>query len=164
MYSVLVWKDHSVTPGRTYTITQNNDGTITLTPAGKVIQRGTNMSAVNFNNMEEGVLAANISAAEAFRMIKLLQDKAEALEGVILYADLKNTQAYPFNNSKTTVAFGTEDTRTTKDYTLTAEVEEYTGGEVGDIVFSDKMLNGFKVEYTGSATSVRLKIYVQGGR
>jgi hypothetical protein len=38
------------------------------------------------------------------------------------------------------------------------------GGEVGDIVFSDKMLNGFKVAYTGSATSVRLKIYVQGGR
>jgi hypothetical protein len=164
MYSVLLWKDHSVSPGRTYTITQNNDGTITLTPAGKVIQQGTNMSAVNFNNMEEGILAANISTAEAFRMLKLLQNKTDALEGVILYADLKNTQQYPFNNSKTTVAFDTADIRNTKDYTLIAEVEECVGGEVGDIVFSDKMLNGFKVAYTGSATSVRLKIYVQGGR
>ena len=42
-YQILVWKDHAVAPANTYTVTENDDGTITLTPAGKVIQQGTNM-------------------------------------------------------------------------------------------------------------------------
>ena len=34
---------------------------------------------------------------------------------------------------------------------------------VGDVVVYDKQLNGFKIAYTGSAESVSLKCYVQGG-
>lgn len=163
MYSILIWKDHSVTPARTFTVTNNADGTITLTPAGLVLQQGTNQSAVNFNNIEEGVLAANVSAAEALRLIRQLEDKAEALEGVIVEGTLTNSSKYPFNSSKKTLAIPTDSTRYNTDYTVIVEAEP-TGGFGGDIIISDKLVNGFKIEYTGSAASVAVKCYVQGGR
>lgn len=162
-YQILVWKDHAVAPGNTYNVTENDDGTITLTPAGTVIQQGTNMSAVNFNNMEQGIFAANVTAAEAMQIVRLLKDKAEALEGLILTDTLTNSSKYPFNNSKKTIALGNENVRNNKDYTVIVEAEP-TGGFVGDIIISDKMLNGFKIEFTGSATSVAVKCYVQGGK
>lgn len=164
MYKILIWKDHAVTPSNTYKVKENSDGSITLTPTGEVIQQGTNMSAVNFNNLETGVLAANLTALEAIRNIKLLQDNAAALEGFVLTATLTNTQKYPFNNSKKTIALSGANVRYNKDYTVTVEVESYSGGCVGDIVISDKLLNGFKVAHTGSANTVNVKIYVQGGK
>lgn len=81
-YKILVWKDHAVTPGNTYTVKENDDGTITLTPAGKVVQQGTNMSAVNFNNMETGIFAANLAAVEALQLLRLVKDKTDALRGL----------------------------------------------------------------------------------
>lgn len=162
-YGVLIWKDHSVTPDKTFNVTENSDGTITLTPAGRIIQQGTNMSAVNFNNLETGVMAANVSAVEALRLCNLIQDDIKGVTGVILNTTLTNMQSYPFNGSKKTVAFNYADTRRNADYTLYIEVVESSGGCVGDIIVSDKLINGFKIEYTGSAKSVKLKIYVQGG-
>lgn len=162
-YQILVWKDHAVTPGNTYTVTENDDGTITLTPAGKVVQQGTNMSAVNFNNMEAGIFAANVTAAEAMQLIRLLKDKAEALEGVVLEATLTNSKKYPFNDSVKTIALGNANVRNNKDYTVIVEAQA-ADGFVGDIVISDKMLNGFKIAFTGSASSVSVKCYVQGGK
>lgn len=162
-YNILLWKDHAVTPDKTYKVIENSDGTITLTPAGKIIQQGTNMSAVNFNNLETGVFAANIAAAEAMQLLRLLKDKSEALEGVIIEATLKNSKKYPFNDSVKTLALGSANLRNNKDYTVIVEAEA-ADGFVGDIVISDKMLNGFKVAFTGSANSVNIKCYVQGGK
>lgn len=45
---------------------------------------------------------------------------------------------------------------------MTAEVVTPVDN-VGDIIVYDKQVNGFKVKYTGSAASVDLKLYVQGG-
>ena len=152
MYSVLFWKDHAVTPDKTFTVRENGDGTITLIPAGKIIQQGTNMSAFNFNNMEQGILAANITGIEALR-----------LEGQIIEATLTNSRKYPFNDSGATLPLDDSNPRNNKDYTITVEAEA-ADGFVGDIVISDKMLNGFKIAYTGSASSVKVKCYVQGGK
>lgn len=163
MYQILMWKDHAVTPDKTYNVIENGDGTITLKPAGKVIQQGTNMSAVNFNNMEMGIFAANMTAAEAMQLIRLLKDKTEALEGLVIEANLTNSKKYPFNDSVKTIALGNENVRYNKDYTVICEAEA-VDGFVGDINITDKMLNGFKVAYTGSASSVKIKCYVQGGR
>lgn len=121
------------------------------------------MSAVNFNNMETGIFAANVTAAEAMQLIRLMKDKAEALEGFILEATLTNSKAYPFNDSQTTLALGSENVRENKDYTVIVEAEA-ADGFVGDINITDKMLNGFKIAYTGSARSVSVKCYVQGGK
>ena len=100
--------------------------------------------------------------SEAFNLIRLVDEKAKALKGFVVEADLTNTQAYPFNNSVKTVALTGEMIRLTKDYTVIVEAAP-TGGHLGDVLISDKMLNGFKVAYTGSATSAHVKCYVQGG-
>lgn len=163
MYAILVWKDHAVTPEHLYKVTDNGDGTVTAVRAGTVVQQGTNMNAANFNNLEQGVFAANVSAAEALRLIRGLQDKADALEGLVLEATLTNSSKYPFNNSKKTIALGNENERYNTDYTVIVEAEPQDGF-LGDVKISDKMLNGFKIEYTGSASSVAVKCYVQGGR
>ena len=55
MYNILIWKDHAINPNNTYAVQENPDGTITLTPAGEVLQQGTNMSATNFNNIEDAL-------------------------------------------------------------------------------------------------------------
>ena len=162
-YAILVWKDHAVTPGNTYTVVDNGDGTVTVTPAGEVIQQGTNMSADNFTNMETGIFAANVSAIEALQLIRLLKEKTDSFDGLVIEQTLTNTQKYPFNNSVKTIALGSENVRNNKDYTVIVEAEA-TDGFVGDIVVSDKMLNGFKIAFTGSASSVNVKCYVQGGK
>lgn len=162
-YQILVWKDHAVSPSNTYKVTENDDGTITLTPVGEIVQQGTNMSAANFNNMETGIFAANVTVAEAMQLIRLMKDKAEALEGFILEATLTNSQKYPFNDSVKTLALGSDNLRNSKDYTVIVEAEA-ADGFAGDINISDKMLNGFKIAYTGSASSVNVKCYVQGGK
>lgn len=100
--------------------------------------------------------------SEAFNLIRLVDEKAKALKGFVVEADLTNTQAYPFNNSVKTIALTGEMIRLTKDYTVIVEAAP-TGGHLGDVLVSDKMLNGFKVAYTGSATSAHVKCYVQGG-
>lgn len=162
-YAILVWKDHAVTPGNTYKVVDNDDGTVTVTPAGEIIQQGTNMSAVNFNNMETGIFAANVSAIEALQLIRLLKEKTDSFDGLVIEQTLTNTQKYPFNNSVKTIALGSENVRNNKDYTVIVEAEA-ADGFVGDIVVSDKMLNGFKIAFTGSASSVNVKCYVQGGK
>ena len=81
--------------------------------------------------------------------------------GEALLLTLTNNQEYPFNNSVQTVALKTE--RNHLDYTVTAEVLEYSGGCVGDIEVTEKLVNGFKIAYTGSAKEVKLKVFVKGG-
>ena len=163
-YNILNWKDHAVTPDKTFRVVENSDGTITLVPAGRVIQQGTNMSAANFNNIELGVHAANISASEALRMISLLQNKTTALEGLVIEETLTNDRSYPFNNSTKTIALGKMNERLNKNYTVLVEARAEGGGFVGDIVITDKMLNGFKIAHTGSAKTVKIKCYMQGGK
>jgi hypothetical protein len=52
-----IWKDHVVQYPKTYTVTENPDGTKTLVEApGEIIQQGTPMSATNFNNAEEALV------------------------------------------------------------------------------------------------------------
>lgn len=128
-----------------------------------VLGRFADEQSAEKTNLETGVLSANITALEAARSAKLAIDKLSALEGFILTATLNNTQKYPFNNSKKTIALSGSNTRYNKNYTIIAEVENFSGGCVGEIAVSDKLLNGFKIAYTGSAKSVDLKIYVQGG-
>ena len=46
---------------------------------------------------------------------------------------------------------------------METEIVGYTGGFPGDIVITEKLLNGFKMAHTGSAKSVTVKVYVKGG-
>lgn len=90
--------------------------------------------------------------------IVALNDRTAVVSGTVT---LTNSQDYPFNNSIQTVAIS--ETRDSVDYVIDWVVTASSGGNVGDILISDKLLNGFKIEFTGSATSVTIKYLVVGG-
>lgn len=161
MYKILVWKDNARDPQHTYKPTTNPDGTITLLPVGTVIQQGTNQSANNFNNMETGIFGATEMSVEAIRNLRLLQRSTEGLVGEKIAVTLTNALAYPFNNSKKTISLGM--IKNHQNYTIAVELISSMGGGVGDIIITEKLLNGFKIQYTGAATSVVVNCYVQGG-
>lgn len=128
----------------------------------EVIQPGTPQSAGNFNNMENGIQDASVALAQMMianrEMEHQLEKEAEVEEHTIT---LTNNQAYPFNNSKTTVNL--TKVRANKTYLVDVEITAHSGGEVGDIKITDKLLNGFKVEFDGSATSVTVTLRIKGG-
>ncbi|CAK7047451.1 MAG: hypothetical protein BACD_02332 [Bacteroides rodentium] len=156
------WLDHVTEFEDRYTESRNDDGTITHTPVeGEILQQGTPQNANNFNHMEDGISnAGELAALLAVGVIHQRQQLAD-MTGEVLTVSLTNSQQYPFNNSKKTVAL--THPRNHLYYTVTAEVLEYSGGCVGDIEVTEKLVNGFKIEYTGSATSVTLKVFVKGG-
>lgn len=171
MYEKTWWLDHVVTPQHTFKEKRNPDGTVTLDRAGEVLQQGTNMSAANFNNIEAALMDAHL----AFQLLATVYNRdritggehdrlmdSEVL-GETHEVKLTNTLKFPFSSSvdtPTTVAL--DRTRKNLYYTVEASVKSHTG-EVGDIIISDKALNGFKVAYTGSGSEVTLTLRVKGG-
>ena len=73
---------------------------------------------------------------------------------------LTNTLKFPFNNSKKSVSLNKA--RETTNYIVLTEVTAFTGN-VGDIEVSGKLVNGFQIAHTGSASSVTVKYVVLGG-
>lgn len=175
MYNNLQWLDHAVTPERTYSMKQNSDGTVTLTPAGKVVQQGTNMSAANFNNMEMGITDHDLAVKILAMLLRDVESRSSVSEEDIeeinanLLAELTpeektvtltNGAAYPFNSSAKSVSLSTN--RKTKNYTVEAEASD-TDGNAGEVVISNKALNGFTLAFTGSAKNVTVKLKIRGG-
>ena len=175
MYDITNWLDHAVTPARTFKITDNGDGTYTLVPAGQVIQQGTPMSAANFNNMETGIHAANVAAIMAMNTARLAMEAADS-NVIIKDVIILNSAEYPFNNSgddpNGTIAFTGQEERHNTNYAVFADVlsARHTSGDwvsskglEGNIVIYDKMVNGFKCRFTGSAQEVKLRLFIVGG-
>lgn len=126
----------------------------------EVIQQGTPQSATNFNNMEEGIFGEGVELDVLGQQVLQHKRTLSDLEGEIREITLTNSQVYPFNNSIQTVAL--VKLRDTTKYRVLTEVLTAQGID-GDIKITDKLLNGFKIEFTGSATSVTVKYFVQGG-
>lgn len=150
MYSNTFWQDHVVD--------QN----------GQVIQQGTPLSARNLNNVENGIQDSH-TAFQVFlqyfiqfdRWVRQkIADYAAEFLNEIQTVTLTNSLKFPFNNSVQTINLTTP--RKTLNYDVSWEVTS-ASGNVGDITVSDKQLNGFKIAYDGSATSVTLKIRIKGG-
>lgn len=156
------WQDHVTEFDDRFREIQNEDGTITHEPVeGEVIQQGTPQNATHFNNMEEGIFSANELAAEAVRALIHHGQTLAGLVGEKGTTTLTNTDDYPFNNSRKTLALATP--RDTLDYTVQVDAVPIGGGAVGEILITDKQLNGFKIEHTGSAKRVDVKYIVEGG-
>ena len=73
---------------------------------------------------------------------------------------LTNTKRFPFNDSKASVSLAK--TQKNTKYVIIAEPST-VAGNIGDINVSDRLVNGFKLAYTGSAKTVTVKYYVIGG-
>ena len=123
----------------------------------EVIQEGTPQSAGNFNNMEHGISDAHLAAALLIIQSGLTADQVATEEKAVT---LSNSQSYPFNNSTQTIALSR--VRHVTDYTVEAEITDHDGN-VGDVRIFDRMLNGFKVAYDGSAKSATIKLRIKGG-
>ena len=100
-------------------------------------------------------------ASENSRCLRHVRDTLGGLSGDKIRVTLTNSLLYPHNDSKKTVQLPV--TRNNVDYTVDCEVVSATGGAVGDFEFSDKLKNGFKIAFTGSARSVTVDCYVRGG-
>lgn len=124
---------------------------------GEQIQEGTDQSAGRFNNAEHGISDVNLAAALILISSSLTAEQVATEERTIT---LTNSQSYPFNDSTQTIALATA--RNFTDYTVEAEVLDHSGN-VGDVRIFDRMLNGFKIAYDGSAKSATIKLRIKGG-
>lgn len=172
MHNQTRWQDRVTEFEDRYRETNNPDGSVTHTPVdGEVIQEGTPQNQTNFNNIEHGIqdatIALQVLAVAMYR--DQLRDNAhqELMDSEVLgevhEITLKNTLTPPFNSSidaPTSVAL----TKARKNlyYSVETEVKSHKG-VVGEIVISDKALNGFKIAYTGSASEVTLTVRIKGG-
>lgn len=162
MYEEKIWQDHVTEFEDRYREQTNSDGTVTHIPVeGEVWQQGTPQSAENFFNMEKGISGASalagLLALQAIHTRQALDD----LGGEVIPVTLTDTEQYPFHNNKQTVALNTA--RNNANYTVQPEIVSVTGGSVKGVEITEKLVNGFKVEFTGSAATVQLKLHVKGG-
>lgn len=172
MYRQTRWEDEVTEYEDRYRVTQNPDGTFNHKEVpGEIIQEGTPQNQTNFNNMENGIqdatMAAQILAWANFHQQRHNDEHESSVDaeikGELHEITLTNTQRYPFNSSVDsphTVAM--TQTRRNLFYSVEAEVLE-SDGQVGEIIVSDKALNGFKIAYTGSGPSVKLAVRIKGG-
>lgn len=173
MYNMRNWIDRVTQFVNRFKETDNSDGSITHERVdGEVLKPGTAQSAANFNNMEGGIFENSLLLAEATRVLKEHGRDIEAMTGEMHIIYLYNTQQYPGNNSKKTIAL--KQVRNNTDYTVNIRVASAVmpngvaidgdpAGTAGNIIVTDKLLNGFKIAYTGNAKEVTLEVEVQGG-
>ena len=154
--------DHVVEyPGR-FQETDLGNHLIQHDPApGEIVQEGTPLNAANMNLLDTAALQAIMMGSLNTSLLRQLSDKVEAQAGEQIEVTLTNTQQYPFNNSNKAVQLGTN--RNKKNYTVLVEVLSSEGGGVGEILVTNKLLNGFQIAYTGAASSVTVNCIVQGG-
>lgn len=178
MRSRTYWEDHVLSETNKFTVqpaTSLGDEVYNITPFGTVMQQGTFQDAAHFNSVEEGLtaeeVAANLALILGRQALWMAQDNAadigdlsddmEKLHTVETGTKtLTNSSKYPFNNSQATVALVTA--RDNGNYVVVASVQSATGN-VGEIVVTDQLANGFKIAFTGSATSVTVAYKVIGG-
>lgn len=171
MYNRTYWVDEVDQYENRYTEVPNGDGTITHTKVpGERYVEGTPQSAANFNKMEEGIMDAHVAYAllqQAFRENSWENDdRLKALEKATVQetgtVSLTNSLAFPFNNSKKTVALA--NVRDNLNYVVVVVSKTAAdGGNIGEIEISERQVNGFKIEHTGSSKSVTVVYAVIGG-
>ena len=171
MYERTYWVDEVDEFENRYTEVPNGDGTITHTKVpGERYVEGTPQSAANFNKMEDGIMDAHVAHAlllQAFREKGWEDDdRLDALEKATVQetgtVSLTNSQEFPFNNSKKSVALA--NVRDNLNYVVVVVSKTAAdGGNIGEIEISERQVNGFKIAFTGSSKSVTVVYAVIGG-
>lgn len=167
MYDWTKWLDHVTDPSNRYTLVDNGDGTFTIARTGTVMQQGTPQDQVRFNNIENGIVDAHLAVDLLLNYAKQRDwahtDKETELSsetiGEVGTVTLTNSEKFPFNNSQVSVSLSMP--RKTLNYIVV--VEEPAISNVGEILITDKLVNGFKIAFTGSAASAIVKYKVMGG-
>jgi len=165
VYRPTRWQDHVTEFVNRFWETENPDGSICHElDEGEILQEGTPQNAANFNNLESGIFSALQQTAELARKTLQHERALDELKGEAGTVVLTNSRAYPFNNSVVTIPLAVR--RNTTDYSVYIVDTTVSGGvdsQIGRIVTFDKLVNGFRIAYTGSAPSVTVRFLVQGG-
>ncbi len=165
IFNPINWKDRIVERPRTYNAVTNPDGSRTDTPApGEVQEPGTQISATNMNQMDHGIQDARVSDVLILNALRQIGWRTDDLEKATIQEtgskNLTNTKKFPFNDSKTTVAL----TNVRENLNYIVVIVGVTGnGNIGEVEVSDRLTNGFKLAFTGSAKSVTVQYAVIGG-
>ena len=171
MYSRTYWVDHALSETNKFTIKQVSGDVHTIVPYGTVMQQGVPQDAAHFNNIEEALSAHEIALGLHSNALMQHMDEIKKNAALAEVVDklhtvetgtvtLTNSAKFPFNNSQKTVALAAQ--RNTPAYVVITEVKSFVGN-VGEIVVSDILANGFKIAFTGSATSVTVEYKILGG-
>lgn len=98
------------------------------------------------NHMEQGISAndAAIAVLETW--------KGKCTDIVTGSKALTNSLDFPFNNSKSSVALSHSLDNANYEVIILSAVA--TDGNIGDIEITERLVNGFKMEFTGCASSV----------
>ena len=159
MYDWTSWLDHVTDPSNVYLLENLGGGYYRITMAGTVMQQGTPQDQTNFNNIEGGIVDAHTAVA---LLLNLTRQNGWTQDDILAWlnkvntvyvgtANLTNSLEFPFNNSQQSVSIGA--TLDNTYYEVQTTVTAFTGN-VGEIEVSDKLTNGFKLGFTGSASSV----------
>lgn len=171
MYSRTYWVDHALSETNKFTIKQVSGDVHTIVPYGTVMQQGVPQDANHFNNIEEALSAHEIALGLHSNALMQHMDEIKKNAALAEVVDklhtvetgtvtLTNSAKYPFNNSQQTVALAAQ--RNTPAYVVITEVKSFVGN-VGEIVVTDILANGFKIAFTGSAKSVTVEYKILGG-
>ncbi len=165
MYPVTIWVDETDEFEDRFTESLNDDGSITHTKVrGTVYVEGTPQDAAHFNNLENGVYDAHSATLMLLNALRQIGWRVEDLEKATVQetgsVSLTNTLEFPFNNSKKTVAL--TNVRDNLNY-IVVVVSKTGNGSIGEIEISERQVNGFKIEFTGSASSATVTYAVIGG-
>ena len=166
MYPVTIWVDETDEFEDRFTESLNDDGSITHTKVrGTVYVEGTPQDAAHFNNQEKGIFDAHSAALLLINALRQQGWRVEALEKATVQetgtVTLTNSQSFPFNNSIRTVALA--NARDNLNYIVEIISVTPTGGPAGEIEVTERQTNGFKMAFTGSASSVAVTYAVSGG-
>lgn len=166
MYNRTYWQDHVLSEHGKYVLTKvdGSSNVYSITPSGEVMQQGTYQDANHFNQIEETLSAHDIAINLILNHAKQQEwnqdDIRAAVSSETGTVTLTNSARFPFNNSQKTVALKTA--RPNAQYVVVAQIAA-SNGNVGEIEVSDILENGFKLAFTGSATSVTVKYKIIGG-
>lgn len=164
MYNQTYWLDHVTEYVDRFKEVTNGDGSITHTPVtGEIIQQGTPQNQTNFNNIEMELQDQHIFNRFMAVFGKALETRVNNIDPEYHTVTLTNTATYPFNTTvDTPVTISLDTTRASTNYIIYTVTADAADGNVGDVVITGRTLNGFKVSYNGSATSVDLVLAVWG--
>ena len=89
MYNLVDWTDRDVEHPRRFAMTENEDGTYTLTPQpGEIRREGTAYDAEHMNNLETGVDASVLLASFLFSLF------STGAENVVVSVEAKTPVSY----------------------------------------------------------------------
>lgn len=161
MYDWSYWLDHVTSPSNAFRIEDIGGGLYKITLAGTVMQQGTPQDQSHFNNIEGGIVDAHAATALLLnfaRQVGWQKDDILSWIGKVntVYAgttNLTNAEEFPFHSAPQSVSIGASLDNTY--YDVQTRVTTFSGS-VGDVEISDKLVNGFKLSYTGSASSATI--------